>query len=262
MCTYMCKWKSCIHVHNVYIHIYMSTHTYALEIQHFHLHNVIESRLSDTVTILLNTTSVESAKKDALVLLLHIVEGSALKATLASSLALVAHTSWRRGDLTWRHSTFHAAPSLLLLYAILVHLIRKNNKQGWGSSSAMGYLPSTCSAQDRLPTKEREGEKKIQHESSSPPPQSIRYNQSTQHRRSLLQLTRVVYNTERLTMTSVHPHSLHEEQHRGNHLLSSFSSMKHRMLLPTKVKTDSLEAICPAYCCCAGPCDSGNIVKI
>lgn len=44
------------------------------------------------VTNLLNTANVESAKKDAVVLS-HIIEGSVLKAILASSLALVTHTS-------------------------------------------------------------------------------------------------------------------------------------------------------------------------
>lgn len=32
MCTHMYKWKSCIHVHNVYIYTYMSTHTHTTHI--------------------------------------------------------------------------------------------------------------------------------------------------------------------------------------------------------------------------------------
>lgn len=71
----------------------------------------------------------------------------------------------------------------------------------------MGYLPSTCSAQNRFPTKEREGAKKIQHESSFSP-KAFDTTGAHDIEASLLQLTRVVYNTKGLTMTSVHPHKV------------------------------------------------------
>lgn len=70
----------------------------------------------------------------------------------------------------------------------------------------MGYLASTCNVQDRLSTKEREGAKKIEHESFFSPKALDTTGAHNIEGGSLLQLTRVVYNTKRLTMTSVHPH--------------------------------------------------------